>query len=168
MTTLLFISGGEIVIVVLVILLLFGSKKIPDFARTFGKGMNEFKKATEEIKREINETSNSFTEEIDDVRESLNDQVEDMHDTFSETTGEDYDPYGVEDQPYPKNEDVDDISENIEIANANLNTEKSVEAEEAEKPDGANVKSKEGDSSGTKTKINKTKDQATEDLPKND
>ena len=46
-------SGSEIIVIVLVFLLLFGSKAIPDVARTLGKGMQEFKKATGEIKREI-------------------------------------------------------------------------------------------------------------------
>jgi len=39
--SLLFISGGEIVVVLLVFLLLFGAKKLPDFAKSLGKGMNE-------------------------------------------------------------------------------------------------------------------------------
>ena len=48
---LLFISGAELLLVLFIFLLLFGSKKIPDFARSLGKGLNEFKKATEEIKK---------------------------------------------------------------------------------------------------------------------
>ena len=51
----LFISGGEIVLVMMLALLFFGAKAIPDIAKTLGKGMREFKKATNEIKREINE-----------------------------------------------------------------------------------------------------------------
>jgi len=47
---LLFISGPEIIVILLVVLLLFGSKKIPEFARGIGKGMREFRKATEDIK----------------------------------------------------------------------------------------------------------------------
>jgi TatA/E family protein of Tat protein translocase len=42
MITFLFgVSMGEIIIVFLVILLLFGANKIPEFARMFGKGMNQ-------------------------------------------------------------------------------------------------------------------------------
>ncbi len=51
--TILFISGQEIVFAVLIALLLFGSKEIPKLARTFGKGMKEFRKATDDIKREF-------------------------------------------------------------------------------------------------------------------
>jgi sec-independent protein translocase protein TatA len=49
----LFVSGGELVLVMLLALLFFGSKAIPDIAKTLGKGLREFKKATNEIKREI-------------------------------------------------------------------------------------------------------------------
>ena len=47
--TILFISGSEIFIILLVVLLLFGANKLPEIARGLGKGMNEFKKATEDI-----------------------------------------------------------------------------------------------------------------------
>src|SRR4030042_396311 len=50
---LLFISGGELVVIALVFLLLFGSKKIPEMARGLGKGLREFKKEADDIKREI-------------------------------------------------------------------------------------------------------------------
>ncbi len=43
----------EILLIVLVILVLFGSKKIPDFARGLGKGMKEFKKALREVEEDI-------------------------------------------------------------------------------------------------------------------
>lgn len=49
----LFIGTAEIVFIVFIVLLLFGSKKIPEVARALGKGIREFQKATEDIKREI-------------------------------------------------------------------------------------------------------------------
>lgn len=66
-----FIGGGELVLVFLAILLLFGSKQIPEFARTMGKGLREFKKATDEIKREINEETKGIGDDINDMRGSL-------------------------------------------------------------------------------------------------
>lgn len=68
---LLFISGQEIFIVFVVALLLFGSKKIPEIARGLGKGMREFKKATEDIKREINEGSREVMDDIKDLKNDL-------------------------------------------------------------------------------------------------
>jgi TatA/E family protein of Tat protein translocase len=139
--TFLFISGGEIIIVVLVILLLFGADKIPEFAKTFGKGMQEFRKATEEIKREINQTTDTFTEEVDDVKESLNESVEDIHDTFNEATQEGYDPYGIEDQPYPTEGIDDDVVGSYDPVNDEVKTDSETETEI--KPEKAEVQDAE-------------------------
>jgi sec-independent protein translocase protein TatA len=65
---LLFISGAEIFIIVLAIVVLFGAKKIPEFARGFGKGMKEFRKATAEIKREINQGDNTLMNDVKEVK----------------------------------------------------------------------------------------------------
>ena len=70
--SLLFISGGEILVVFVVFLLLFGSKKIPEFAKGLGKGLNEFKKATDDIKREINESAKEVTKDVNDMKKDLN------------------------------------------------------------------------------------------------
>lgn len=47
------IGVPEIMIVLLVILLFFGAKRIPELARGIGQGINEFRKASDEIKKEI-------------------------------------------------------------------------------------------------------------------
>jgi len=52
------LSGGEIILILVVFLILFGSKKIPEFAQSLGKGMREFKKAASDIQTEI-ETESS-------------------------------------------------------------------------------------------------------------
>lgn len=46
-------GGMEILIVVLVVLLFFGAKRIPELARGIGQGINEFRRASDEIKKEI-------------------------------------------------------------------------------------------------------------------
>ncbi len=43
----------EIIAILLVVLLLFGAKRIPEIARGLGKGIREFKDATNEIKQEL-------------------------------------------------------------------------------------------------------------------
>ena len=67
----LFISGPEIFVILLVVLLLFGSKKIPEFARGIGKGMREFRKATDDIKKEINEDTSSIKNDIKNIKDNL-------------------------------------------------------------------------------------------------
>ena len=39
------IGSGELIVILCVILVLFGGKKLPEFARSLGKGIREFKKA---------------------------------------------------------------------------------------------------------------------------
>jgi len=47
------IGVPEVLIIGLVILLFFGARRIPELARGIGQGINEFRKASEEIKKEI-------------------------------------------------------------------------------------------------------------------
>ncbi|HEY3567469.1 MAG TPA: twin-arginine translocase TatA/TatE family subunit [Thermoanaerobaculia bacterium] len=44
----------EIAFIVLIALLIFGPKKLPEIGRTLGRGMAEFRRATDELKRSIN------------------------------------------------------------------------------------------------------------------
>lgn len=39
------IGTGELLVILLVVLVLFGGKKLPEFARSLGQGIREFKKA---------------------------------------------------------------------------------------------------------------------------
>ena len=43
----------EIILILVVVLLLFGAKRIPEIARGLGKGIREFKDATNDIKQEF-------------------------------------------------------------------------------------------------------------------
>lgn len=39
---------GEVVVILAIVLLLFGARKIPDLARSIGRGLEEFKKGRRE------------------------------------------------------------------------------------------------------------------------
>lgn len=69
--TFLFISGQEIIFALLIALLLFGSKEIPKLARTFGKGMKEFKRATDDIKQEFENSSPEVMEDFKNIKSDL-------------------------------------------------------------------------------------------------
>lgn len=43
----------EIAVIFILVLILFGPDKIPDLARTIGKGVREIRKATNEIRSQI-------------------------------------------------------------------------------------------------------------------
>ena len=76
--TLLFISGQEIIFALLIALLLFGSKEIPKLARTFGKGMKEFKRATDDIKKEFEESTPEVAQDFKDIKKSLTKDANDI------------------------------------------------------------------------------------------
>jgi sec-independent protein translocase protein TatA len=44
----------ELIFILLLALLIFGPKKLPEIGRTLGKGMSEFRKASNELTRSIN------------------------------------------------------------------------------------------------------------------
>ena len=58
------IGGPEIIIILVVVLLLFGGKKIPELARGLGKGIRDFKNATEDsnIKDDIKDVASEINE----------------------------------------------------------------------------------------------------------
>ena len=47
------IGTFEIIIIFFIIILLFGAKKLPELAKGLGKGIKEFKKASNDIKEEV-------------------------------------------------------------------------------------------------------------------
>jgi len=67
------IGGFEWVLIILAILLLFGAKRIPELARGIGQGIQEFRKASDDIKKEIDkgkdEVNKSVSNDKDTVKE---------------------------------------------------------------------------------------------------
>ena len=47
------IGGGELMLILVFILIFFGANRIPELARGLGKGMRQFRDATNEIRSEI-------------------------------------------------------------------------------------------------------------------
>ncbi len=76
--TLLFIGGSEIFVIGLIVVMLFGADKIPEIARTLGKGMRQLKDATDDLKREIKDSTGEdivgdIKKEISEVKKNVND-----------------------------------------------------------------------------------------------
>ncbi|MCY1513580.1 Sec-independent protein translocase protein TatA [compost metagenome] len=65
-------GGGEIALIMLAILLLFGGKKLPELARGLGKGIREFKDASEGVKREIHRNINAVSLDEEEKKEEEN------------------------------------------------------------------------------------------------
>lgn len=58
------IGGPEMMLILFAVLLLFGGKKLPELARGLGKGIREFKDASEGVKREIHRNINEINDDL--------------------------------------------------------------------------------------------------------
>ncbi len=59
------LGTGEIILIGIAVLVLFGAKKLPEIGKSLGKGLREFKKATNEISAPLKdsiEDSNNIIE----------------------------------------------------------------------------------------------------------
>lgn len=64
------IGMPELILIMVIALIVIGPKKLPDLARALGRGMAEFRKATQEIKESLD-----LDEEIQEVKRGLADSV---------------------------------------------------------------------------------------------
>ena len=85
------IGGSEFIFIIFIAIMLFGADKIPEVARALGKGMQQLKNATEDIKSEIHKTASDngldtksltggFSDEINKVKENFNKIIENSND----------------------------------------------------------------------------------------
>lgn len=58
------ISGGELLVILVIAFIVFGPSKLPELARKIGRGMNEIRRASDEIKREINKETRKFEQDF--------------------------------------------------------------------------------------------------------
>lgn len=72
------IGGPEMILIFLAVLLLFGGKKLPELARGLGKGLREFKDASDGIKREIHNNINAVNEVVDSAKSEVESAVSSM------------------------------------------------------------------------------------------
>ena len=63
----------EIVIIFIIALIIFGPKKLPELGKTIGKGLSEFKKASNELKQ-------TWEDEVrlEKEKEAMNEIIEDV------------------------------------------------------------------------------------------
>jgi len=87
-------SGGffEIGFLLFIAYLLFGPKKLPEIARTLGKGMAELKRASNELKRSLEEEISN----LDRIPESHNDSASESLPTYGDHHSE---PTHTESEP---------------------------------------------------------------------
>ena len=62
----------ELVIIFVVALVIFGPRKLPELGRSLGKGLSEFKRASNELKRTWEDEVDAVKHEVDVQKEELN------------------------------------------------------------------------------------------------
>ena len=74
------IGMPEVLIILAVALIVIGPKKLPDLAKSLGRAIGEFKKATREFKQsiEINGDLKDVKETVEDMNESIREAVNDV------------------------------------------------------------------------------------------
>ena len=84
----LFISGAEIFVILVIVVMLFGADKIPELARGLGKGMQQLKSATNEVKNEITDRAKKhgidtdltidIQKEVKNIKNKVQDNIDDL------------------------------------------------------------------------------------------
>jgi TatA/E family protein of Tat protein translocase len=97
------IGMPELIVILVIALIVIGPKKLPDLAKALGKGMAEFRKATQELKDSL------------DVEDELNEVKEDLVDSISglDMPQEPEPPKSTEVEE-PKDSDMDEVPEDHE------------------------------------------------------
>jgi TatA/E family protein of Tat protein translocase len=65
------IGMPELILIFIVALLVFGPKKLPEIGKSLGKGLAEFKRASEELKKTIEQEIEQGKSEVSAVREEV-------------------------------------------------------------------------------------------------
>jgi sec-independent protein translocase protein TatA len=71
------LGTSEIVLILFVVMLLFGANKIPELAKGLGKGMREFKDATNGIQREIQDSARKMEQEAKKITQDATKDITD-------------------------------------------------------------------------------------------
>lgn len=69
----------EIIVILIIALLVIGPKKLPDLAKSLGKALGEFKRATHELKDAMD-----IDESIEEIKKPLAEITEDVKQSVSE------------------------------------------------------------------------------------
>lgn len=115
------LSFTEMAIIFFVALLVFGPRKLPEIGRTLGKGLREFRKASDDLKSSWAEHIREAEEPIRDIKQTFNEVKTEVETTATSIT---------DDTPSPAETETTQESAPATI------TEESTTAPEETKPDG--------------------------------
>jgi sec-independent protein translocase protein TatA len=94
----------EIFVIFIIALLIFGPRKLPELGKSLGKGLREFKRATEDLKSSWDQQMRDAENEIKDVKNTI-EQAEDLNKSAPVETATSSEPSTPEEQVIPKEKD---------------------------------------------------------------
>jgi len=116
------VAGSEILLILIFVLIFFGSKSIPNLARTLGKAMHEIKSSSNEIQHEIKKSgmdikkdmnlSGVFERTAEDISTPILSEIKDVENHINTPNG--VKAYGSDYSPEPKEEE-NPIDENLPL-----------------------------------------------------
>ena len=127
------IGMPEMILILAVALIVIGPKKLPDLAKSLGRAMGEFKKATSDLKQSM-ETDTGLSE----VKETLDDINSDIKQSINFDNIEDYKP--ASDSPasatqpstdtgeFKERKSTPEAMDDLKTAFTEMNTENDVES----------------------------------------
>ncbi len=122
------IGMPELIIILVIALIVIGPSKLPDLAKALGKGMSEFKKATQEIKESLD-----VDQELKEVKEDLVDSISGLDKPPELETPQ------LPEEKEPKYKDFDDMLEDY-----GKSKEETPKKEETEDGSGSGEKNQDG------------------------
>ena len=84
------VGMGEIIVLFVLALLVFGPKKLPELGRTFGKGMAEFKRASNELKSTFQKEMDSIEQETKEVKNIASGVRGEINSSYYDDNEDDY------------------------------------------------------------------------------
>jgi Tat protein translocase TatB subunit len=95
----------ELIIIMVIALVVIGPQKLPDLARALGKGLAEFRKASQEIKDSFN-----LDEEIRTIKKETADTINDFKDSLDKVDDDaDQEPEPVEEEVISDGDTADEM-----------------------------------------------------------
>jgi len=84
----------EIIVIFIIALIVFGPRKLPELGKTIGKGLAEFKKASNELRQtwedevKIDKEKTTLNSAVSDATGNLSEIVKDVKNNLSEIAGD--------------------------------------------------------------------------------
>ena len=109
------IGGSELFFIIIIAVMLFGADKIPEVAKSLGKGIQQLKSATDDIKSEIQKTATENGLDQNSLTGGLSDEVNKVKENFARIMENSNDPsFGLDKIKEDLGSEINKVKEDIE------------------------------------------------------